>query len=256
MLFILFYSKEIMGKFWYDVMAPTFGEDNIHLLYTGIKKYFFEQPPQLPQVLSSYIYIYIYIIYISDTDSYYVEFDDWSYEEVLSKLEPHIDFSNFPSTHPRFSNSRKAQFGFVKVDTAEAVIHAFIGEKKKSYQIFTNDTISEVADLFMERKARKKGVPSAAVTKVKDKQLLDLTCEPGLIHVEFNKLQTKSHSIKMIHQVKSLTNSFDNGSYYKNCGICTIPFNCNLENINECQSIDCDRIKLLVDIWRRELNEK
>ena len=41
MLFILFYSKEIMGKFWYDVMAPTFGEDNIHLLYTGIKKYFF-----------------------------------------------------------------------------------------------------------------------------------------------------------------------------------------------------------------------
>ena len=94
------------------------------------------------------------------------------------------------------------------------------------------------------------------VTKVKDKQLLDLTCEPGLIHVEFNKLQTKSHSIKMIHQVKSLTNSFDNGSYYKNCGICTIPFNCNLENINECQSIDCDRIKLLVDIWRRELNEK
>lgn len=28
-------SKEIMGKFWFEVMCPSFGEDNIQLLYTG-----------------------------------------------------------------------------------------------------------------------------------------------------------------------------------------------------------------------------
>lgn len=170
-------------------------------------------------------------------------------------LDSYIDFSNFPSSHSRFSNSRKAEFGFVKVDTAEAVIHAFIGEKKKSYQIFTNQSISEVTELDLERKARKKGVPPSAVAKVEDKQLLDLTCEPGQIKVEYNRLQTKSHSIKMVHQVKSLTNSFDNGGYYKDCGNCAIPFHCTLKNISKCQSIDCIRIRLLVDIWRRLLTE-
>ena len=184
-----------------------------------------------------------------------MEFEDWTYEEVLTVLEPHIDFSNFPSSHSRFSNLRKAEFGYVKVDTAEAVIHAFIGEKKKSYQIYTNQNISEVTDLDLDRKARKKGVPPLAVAKVDDKQLLDLTCRPGRIEVEYNRLQTKSHSIKMVHQAKSLTNSFDNGSYYKGCGNCTVPFHCTLRNISKCQSIDCIRVRLLVDIWRRLLNE-
>ena len=76
---------------------------------------------------------------------------------MLSELEPYIDFSNFPSSHPRFSDSRKAQFGFVKVDTAEAIIHAFVGEKKKSYQIFTNQSISEISDLDFDKKIAKKG---------------------------------------------------------------------------------------------------
>ena len=26
-----------MGKFWFEIMQPTFGEDNIQLLYTGKK---------------------------------------------------------------------------------------------------------------------------------------------------------------------------------------------------------------------------
>jgi len=230
-----------MGKFWFEVMCPSFGEDNIQLLYTGNIIFHLAQfLTQLP---------------FSDTDSYYVEFEDWSYEEVLTVLDPYIDFSNFPPSHSRFSNSHKAEFGFVKVDTAEAVIHAFIGEKKKSYQIYTNQSTSEVTELDLERKARKKGVPPSAVEKVEDKQLLDLTCEPGQIKVEYNRLQTKSHSIKMVHQVKSLTNSFDNGSYYKDCGNCTIPFHCTLKNISKCQSVDCVRIRLLVDIWRRLLTE-
>ena len=130
-----------MGKFWFEIMQPTFGEDNIQLLYTGRK---------LTKLISNENWF-------SDTDSYYVEFEDWSYEEVLTELEPHIDFSNFPSDHPRFSNSRKAQFGYVKVDTADAIIHAFVGEKKKSYQIFTNQSVSEIADLDFDKKTCKKG---------------------------------------------------------------------------------------------------
>jgi hypothetical protein len=65
-----------------------------------------------------------------DTDSFYIEFSNWSYEEVLDKLSSHLDFSNFPKEHPRFNEKNKAQFGFVKVDTGMDIIHAFLGEKK------------------------------------------------------------------------------------------------------------------------------
>lgn len=134
-----------MARFWFEIMIPTFGEDNIELLYSGISNDF-----------SFNKFVLIKCCFL-DTDSYYVEFQDWMYEEVLTKLEPYIDFSNFPSDHPRFSNARKAQFGYVKVDTADAVIHAFVGEKKKSYQIFTNHSVTEINDLDFDRKTCKKG---------------------------------------------------------------------------------------------------
>ena len=62
------------------------------------------------------------------------------------------------------------------------------------------------------------GVPHDAAAQVNTEAILRLVREPGMLQVEFNKLQTKSHTIKMMHQVKSLTNSFDNGSTYKDCG--------------------------------------
>ena len=96
-------------------------------------------------------------------------------------------------------------------------------------------------------------MPHAAVAQVADEAILGLVKEPGMLKVEFNKLQTKSHTIKMIHQVKSLTNSFDNGSVYKDCGICSVPFDCTLENITKCESVGCMINSLLVDIWRRLL---
>ena len=99
-------------------------------------------------------------------------------------------------------------------------------------------------------------MPNSAATQVEDEALLGLVQEAGMLKVEFNKLQSKSHSIKMIHQTKSLTNSFDNGSFYKDCGNCMVPFHCTLENISNCQSVDCVRTRLLIDIWRRLLTIK
>ena len=55
------------------------------------------------------------ICVILDTDSYYVQFTGFSYDQVLDALQDHIDFSNFPTDHVRYSRERKAEFGYVKV---------------------------------------------------------------------------------------------------------------------------------------------
>ena len=54
---------------------------------------------------------------------------------MLTILEDKIDFSNFEKSHVRYSSSRKAMFGFVKVDTGTDIIHAFLGERKKKLSI-------------------------------------------------------------------------------------------------------------------------
>ena len=50
-------------------------------------------------------------------------------------------------------------FKFVKVDTGANIIHAFLGEKKKSYQLYTDMEVSSVSNIAnMERKTVKKKV--------------------------------------------------------------------------------------------------
>ena len=132
-----------MAEFWYNIILPRFGEENVKLLYSGKK----------------YIQIFFINIHISDTDSFYIQFEDYDWDKVLTILEDKIDFSNFEKSHVRYSSSRKAMFGFVKVDTGTDIIHAFLGERKKSYQLFTDKTSPTVNSVYdLDRKTVKKKV--------------------------------------------------------------------------------------------------
>ena len=169
---------------------------------------------------------------------------------MLKILHDKIDFSNFPKNDPRYSSEKKAQFGYVKVDTGSKIMHAFLGEKKKSYQLFLGDASSpDIRSL--SRKTVKKGCPGRAAEKLATKDILGLIKSPGVLKTSFNTLSSKKHIIRMIKMDKKVSNSFDNSAYYRSCGMCNIPFFCTLENISECNSIDCRRNKLLVDIWHR-----
>ena len=107
---------------------------------------------------------------ISDTDSFYIQFEDYDWDKVLTMLEDKIDFSNFEKSHVRYSSSRKAMFGFVKVDTGTDIIHAFLGERKKSYQLFTDKTSPTVNSVYdLDRKTVKKRLSKRSSFKTKDK---------------------------------------------------------------------------------------
>ena len=195
--------------------------------------------------------------FISDTDSFYTLLKNVTYDEALDKLKPHIDFSNFPPDHPRFCAERKAELGYVKVDTAEQVIHSVLAEKKKSYQLYTDKSVSYVAHTTkLLRKDVKKGCPKRTAKKISNRRILALKKEPGLIKVDFKKLQAKRHKISMVNTTKTVSNSFDDSSYYRTCGLCNIPFNCTLSDIGNCKSLDCKVNQLLINIWSRLEEEK
>ena len=143
---------------------------------------------------------------------------------------------------------------FLQVDTGAARLHAFIGEKKKSYQIWTSHDFTSVFDLTM--KTAKKGVEKEAANKIEPQRILDLLVEPGFISATFNRLQSKNHIISMVTNTKRATSSFDNSAYYKDCGYCNVPFFTDLANIARCTSSYCRRHTLLAGIWRRVLHEQ
>ena len=143
---------------------------------------------------------------------------------------------------------------FLQVDTGAARLHAFIGEKKKSYQIWTSHDFTSVFDLTM--KTLKKGVQKEAAKKIEPKKILDLLVEPGFISATFNRLQSKNHVISMVTNTKRATSSFDNSAYYKDCGYCNVPFFTDLVSIGRCSSSYCRRHILLAGIWRRVLHEQ
>ena len=175
-----------------------------------------------------------------------------TYDEALDKLKPHIDFSNFPSDHPRLCADRKAELGYVKVDTAEQVIHSVLAEKKKSYQIYTDESVSYVAHATkLLRKDKKKGCTNRAAKKISNKKILGLPMKPSIITVDFKKLQAKRHLISMVKTTKTVSNSFDDSAYYRTCGLCNIPFNCTIPDIGNCKSLDCKLNQLLIRIWYR-----
>ena len=202
-----------------------------------------------------FLFAFQLIFVVSDTDSYYILFTGWSYDMVLNKLSFKIDFSNFPENHPRFSKERKAQFGYVKVDTAERVIHAFTGERKKSYQLFMSNSSKTVDLAGLSRKTVKKGCPETQAKNLSDKEIVGLLKEPTVLKTSFNKLQTKNHIIKMINQKKQVSSSFDDSAFYLSCGLCNIPFHSTLDKNEKCNSVNCDRNRILTNIWIRVLEQ-
>jgi hypothetical protein len=146
---------------------------------------------------------------------------------VLNILQDKIDFSNFEKSHVRYSSSRKAMFGFVKVDTGTDLIHAFLGERKKSYQLFTDKTSPTFNNVFaLDRKTlkKKKGCPKGAASKLKTNYILGLIKKPGILKAQFKKLQSKRHIISMRKQEKRVSSSVDTSAFYKSCGLCNVPF--------------------------------
>ena len=232
------------------------------LFYLSLAKRMFACSTQVKKLyMSTHILNQSHVL---DTDSFYIQFYGLTWEEAVLALKSHIDFSNLPRGHgifkkvdyAKYATDRKAQFSFVKIDTAEKMIHAFLGEKKKSYNLFMSE--SAEADFGIKRglmeldiKTAKKGCPASAAKKLHTNDLLGLIIEPGIVKADFNKLQSKNHIISMLHQEKMVSNSFDNSAFYKDCNMCNVPFNCSIKNIQKCRSIECRKNKLLIKIWHR-----
>ena len=148
----------------------------------------------------------------------------------------------------------KNVFRYVKIDTVAKKIRAFLGGGKKDYRLYLDDGVAqELHDL--QKKTTLKGCKAGAAKDIPDTSLLERITTPTVATASFRKLASKNHTISLIQQTKSVTNSFDNSAYYRSCGLCNIPFNTTIPDEKICRSVDCERAQLLSGLWYRKLNE-
>ena len=182
----------------------------------------------------------------SDTDSYYLEIKGYTEDRIFSKLSEHLDFSNFPSNHPRFNNSKKFKLGFLKVDTSAKVIHAFVAIRKKNYMYSTNLPTEK-----SERVVKLKGIKKSSFQQVSLDDYKRTVLNGCVSRVNLKKIEKSKHKLYFSEQRKVALNSFDASSMYKDCGICTTSYVSRCKNAEICSSIDCKIKKLLLRVWSK-----
>jgi hypothetical protein len=187
---ILELSKEHMFSSYYDYIQPALGgEKNVQIVLT-------------------------------DTDSFILRVQGMGRETMLDKLTPFMDYSNYPTDHPRFDEKFKAVPGYFKDENSGNIMTEVVGLKSKCYMtqvkaLGKNQTFQSVVC---------KGVGKEA------KNNLTIDMYRSCIY-DFNEIKTKMHCIRSKnHQLftqsinKIALSSCDDKRYLLLCGKHTRPY--------------------------------
>ena len=195
---ILELSKNHMNRSWYEFIQPTLGADNVSIVLT-------------------------------DTDSLLLHVKNMSRRQMMDKLTPIMDFSNYPKNHIRYSEKVKAVPGFFKDENGGNYMTEVIGLKSKCYVTkvlhqYTKDNKEHVVCKGVGGAARK-----ALTLKLYRKCVLD-----------FNQIRTTSYTIRsnkhklFTQRIRKIAlSTTDDKRWLLPCGIHTLPHYYH-ENKNVC----------------------
>ena len=132
---------------------------------------------------------------------------------MWDKLQPVMDFSNYPVDHPRYNSRFKAIPGYFKDEHASNELKEIVALRSKCYVMSSTDQESIVC----------KGVTKAG------KQSLDIETYRSCVR-DFNQVETTMHNISSKNHVmytqetrRIALSSTDDKRYLLPCGIHTLP---------------------------------
>lgn len=205
---ILELSKEHMYSSFYKFMRPALGGiENVGLVLT-------------------------------DTDSLLLHVKKMSRKEMLDRLSPIMDFSNYPSTHSRFDTEVKAVPGYFKDENCGNFMTEVVGLRSKCY-------ITAIQTLAFEKASFSivcKGVSKQA------RQTLTIDMYRSCIYT-FKQIKTKMYCIRSKnHKLytqsirKIALSSADDKRFLLSCGVHTVPYGYSLWDFDceQCQQNSTD----------------
>ena len=177
---ILELSKLFMAKLYYEDLVPKLGD--------------------------------ISVIF-SDTDSFCLHITGMKREEMLTNLEPLMDFSNYSPDSKYFNASRKSELGYVKDESGGVPIKEVVSLRSKCYHITHRES-----DLV---KATAKGVNKSAQKKLTREDYLKCVYQPKQVFADLYNIRSKDQKMHTVREKKVALSSFDDKRIILDCGIHT-----------------------------------
>lgn len=161
-------------------------------------------------------------VLMTDTDSFIIASHN-SNDEVFQKLKSRMDFSNYPITHPLYSERNKNKLGFWKDEMQNNVITEFVGIRSKVYAL--KSTAGFDSKIKGVKKSYKRDVTFnafvSAVQHIKQHRVSQYS------------FRSRNHVISLLRQNRIAFQSLDDKRYLFNCGIHSVPYGskyCKREN--------------------------
>ena len=189
---ILEISKYFMQRSWYEEILPRLG---------GWRKC---------------------TMILSDTDSFIFQVRGEHTTDILKKLSPIMDFSNFDMSHPLFDATRAKQLGFFKSELPSARIREVVALKSKTYAI--SSTPMDVFNLEgQEILRRAKGVSSNVRDSIPFEDFRRCVQEIQSVTVNQFNIRSVRHKNMLVKMHKLAFSSFDDKRYLM-CNVHSVPY--------------------------------
>ena len=190
---VLELSKDIVGKFFYDVLYPNF--DNIHVV-------------------------------TSDTDSILFSYKSktLTQNDDLQKIAAHMDFSNYSKDHPLFDKSHKNEIFYWKNElSSDYVISKVCALRSKCY-CFQSVAVDKTPAPAHHEKVVCKGIPKTGRKRLTLDDYVNCIKEKKKIMASFQSIRHKNFTLTTMDLRKVALSSFDCKRFVLSCSIHSRPF--------------------------------
>jgi hypothetical protein len=156
---------------------------------------------------------------MSDTDS--LLFKVTKPTEFWSRIDEHMDYSNYDPTHPKYSLENKAMLGKFKNELgSEKKCLRFVGLRAKCYSLNLLDKNEKLSE-----KCISKGLGRVAIkNRLNFDQYLTTLYTGKVIRHSFASIKSHKHNLFTVMQRKKALSHFDSKRYLLSCGIHSLSY--------------------------------
>lgn len=166
----------------------------------------------------------------SDTDSFLLKVDDS--KAFMNHIKQYMDFSNYPVSHPLYSNENKSKLGFFK-DELQGTLKCveFVGLRAKCYALKLKN-----GEEISEKKVCKGLGKFAIKNRLKFIHYKKCLFEGKDRRFSYHSIRSKKHNISTVRLNKKALSHFDSKRWIFDCGIHSVPYGSYIikDNYNVC----------------------
>jgi len=165
---------------------------------------------------------------MTDTDSFLFKVSNG--KRYWKHCNDVMDFSNYPQTHPSYSNLNKAKLGYFKDELCgKFQCLEFVGLRSKCYAM----NLENLTTLEQSDKKVCKGIGRAAIkNRLKFDQYKTCLFNSEIIRETFSSIRSTNHNVRTVSITKKALSFIDTKRWIFNCGIHSVPYGSYLIQIH------------------------